>query len=281
MEAPWVITISTFTFAAVFLFGCAWPAMVEMFRRQEQRYDRVLVHHLLIDINPRTAVWLSIVVIAVCGLIGFMVGSSIIIAVIGAAFGFLLPHLTIKHLEQKRYERLEAQLVDGITTLSAGVRAGLTLVQAMELLARNLTGPIRQEFGQLLREYQMGLDLNQAMRNSAARIGSPHYRLLFTAIEMHRQRGGDTGESLDRIAESIRELQRLEGKLDALTSQGRFQAWAMAIMPVVFLGLLYMIDRQGVELLFTQPLGRMLMLVAVLLIATGVVWIRRIMAVEL
>ena len=125
------------------------------------------------------------------------------------------------------------------------------------------------------------MDLNQAMRNSANRIGSSNYRLLFTAIEMHRQRGGDAGESLDRIAESIREIQRLEGKLDALTAQGRLQASMMASMPVVILIILYFIEPDGTRLLFVEPLGRLILVVAMVMIAIAFFWIKRIMAIDI
>ena len=127
----------------------------------------------------------------------------------------------------------------------------------------------------------MGLDLNQAMRNSSNRIGSPLYRLTFTAMEMHRLRGGDSAQSMDRIAESVREISRLEGKLDALTSQGRFQAIGMAVMPFVFFVMLYAIDPQGITMVFTEPMGRVLLLVVVTMIVIAFVWIRKIMSVEI
>jgi len=200
---------------------------------------------------------------------------------VGSLLGLALPVMIVRHLAQKRKKKLELQLVDGITSLASGVRAGLTLIQSMELLVANQKGPIQQEFAQLLREYQMGVDLNQAMANTSNRIGSGNYRLLFTAVEMHRLRGGNTGESLDRIAESIREIQRLEGKLDAITAQGRAQAWMMAIAPVFIVGIYWMIDPEGADSMLTEPTGKIIMLGAALLILIGYLWIRKIMAVDI
>jgi len=279
---PTQLMISAVVLAAVFVFvNYGWATIAALFHRQERRYERVLVNELLIDIHPRTAVGLAIACIAISALLGFLIADGLGWAVIGGVIGVFVPNLIIRHLEQKRRHRLDVQLVDGIVTLASGVRAGLTLIQSMELVANNATAPIKQEFSQLLREYQMGLDLNEAMRNAAARIGSPHYRLLFTAIQMHRQRGGDAGESLDRIAAAVRELQRLEGKLDALTSHGRYQAWLMASMPVLFLLLYYVIEPQSVTRVFVEPLGRILLLAATALIVTAFFWIRKIMSVDL
>ena len=265
------------------LVVCYWggPWVLEQLRKQERRYHRSLNERLLLDASPRLAVafvWASIGVFAL--FIGLVTGSPWG-AAIGAAGGAFLPPMVLRHLEEKRQQRLETQLVDGLTTLASAVRAGLNLVQAMELLVRNGASPLRDEFAQLLKEYQLGQSLDEAMRSAANRIGSRHYRLVFTAIETHRQRGGDTGESLDRIADSIREIQRLEGRLDALTAQGRSQARFMGIMPVVMLGILALIDPGAVELLFTEALGRILLLVAAVLIVVGFLWIRRIMSVDL
>ena len=258
-----------------------WHPFRRWFQREERRYEQVLVYELLMPVNPRHALYLQGLAMLVAGVVFDLIGGGLIWFAIGAGITFFLPNVTIRHLEEKRRERLDLQLVDGITTLASAVRAGLNLVQAMELLVKNSAGPVKQEFSQLLHEYNMGMDLNQAMRNSANRIGLQNYRLLFTAIEMHRVRGGDTGESLDRIAESIREIQRLEGKLDAITAQGRTQARMMAAMPVVIILIYWVIDPDGVNLLITEPLGRVVLLIAGAMIVGGFFWIKRIMAVDI
>ncbi len=282
MPHPTLLLASALTFTSIYMFvryGYAWSIAVAL--RQEQAYDRVLRQQLLIDIEPRTALACSAGIILFFGLFTYIATHSFLAGFTIALLAMLLPNLVVRHLESKRLQKLENQLVDGLTTLASAARAGLNLVQSMELLERNAVAPIKQEFGQLLREYRLGMDLNQAMQNTSNRIGSQLYRLTFTAIQMHRLRGGDTAESLDRIAESIRDISRLEGKLDALTSQARYQASFMAMMPVVFLFLLWSIDPQGVGLLFSEPAGRMLLLGVVVLIVTAFIWIRNIMAVEI
>jgi len=249
--------------------------------RQEEAYDAVLRRQLLMDVNPRMVIAAKAAFMVVAFLFGYALGENVIFGFVAAALAYGTPVLVVRHMAQKRREKLNTQLVDGLTTLASSVRAGLNLVQAMEILEENHTGPIKQEFGAILREYAMGLDLNQAMRNAADRINSPLYRLTFTAIEMHRIRGGDTGESLDRIAESIREIQRLEGKLDALTSQGRMQATMMAVMPLVFLGILYLIMPEQVTLLFTDNIGRLILLAVTIAIVGGFLWIRKIMTIDI
>jgi len=278
----WHLAISLTVFAAAFLFVYAgWPWGAALVQRQERWYERVLIQQLLLDISPRSAVALAWGGMLVMGSVFYIVGESVIWFVLGTVAGGFAPNLVVHHLELKRRQRLEFQLVDTVTTLASAMRANLNMVQAFELLVTNSIGPIRQEFAQLLREYDMGLDLGKAMQNAAKRIGSSHYRLLFTPLQKHRRRGGNVGETLDSLAESIREIQRLEGKLDALTAQGRSQARMMAAMPVVLLGVIYLIEPEGVEALFAEPMGRFILASAVLMIAGAFWWIRRIMTVDI
>ncbi len=282
MDLFWHLLITLTWLVGVYgLVRYGLPMAVARFAKMEASLDTSLNQHLLMDMHPRVAMAGAGLMILVCGMFIWLVSGSLVWGVLGMAVGMVFPPVVLRSLERQRKTRLEAQLVDGIMTLASGMRAGLTLVQAMELLVANGAGPIKQEFAQLLREYQMGLDLNQAMRNTSNRVGSSHYRLLFTALEMHRQRGGDSAQSLDRIAESIREIQRLEGKLDALTAQGRSQARMMAGMALVVLGVYYVIDPEGVTKLFLEPVGRLLLLSAGMMIVIGFLWIKRIMAVDI
>lgn len=281
-DAIWLTAISAGTFAAVYLMiASGWTILRDQLTKLERRLELTLNRQLLLNIPTRPA--LGAIAFAMFGTglgLWWLLGSPLMI-IIGIAAGAFLAQAVLAHLEHKRRKHLDQQIVDGITTMGSGVRAGLNLVQSMQLLVRHSTGPIRQEFSHLLKEYDLGIDLNRAMRNTSERIGSTYYRLLFTAIEAHRQRGGDLSESLDHIADSIREIQRLEGRLEALTAQGRSQARFMAILPVVILFILAGIFPQETHQLIAEPIGRIILLISAGLIATGLFWIRRIMQVQM
>lgn len=249
--------------------------------RQAISYDRVLRRQLLLDIDPIHVVWFNIGSVVVIFLLATLITGNLLAGLIFATVTVFIPHLLIKHLETKRRERLERQLVDGLTTLASGTRAGLNLVQSMQLIVENYKGPIHQEFRQILSEYEMGMDLNLALRSASNRIGSMLYRLTFTAIEMHRVRGGDSSESMDRLSDSVREIQKLEGKLDAITAQGRMQALFMSAMPVVIIIMMFFLLPDHTALLFTDPRGRVMLMLCILMISGGYFWIRKIMQVDI
>ncbi len=284
VAANWMVAIlfNVLIFAAVFgavMIG-ARP-LRQLVRRQEEYYESVLRDKLLIDVNPRSATVLTGIGIVVLGLIGYAVTGSDVGAIGGLAVGFVLPYAVLYYLRRKRLRRLEDQLVSGIQTISSSVRAGLNLVQAMEMVARDGPVPLRQEFTHLLREYEFGVPLDEAMANAAGRIGSSDFRLLFSALQTHRERGGDLGETLDRISASIREIQRLEKRVETLTAQGRTSARWLGAMPAAVLLILYFINSESVLSLFRDDLGKAILMVIVGLNVVGFLWIRKIVAIDI
>jgi len=249
--------------------------------RREEYYDRVLRGSLLIDISPRAVTAMSLAVIVLLAIIGYAIIQSVLMVLLGVVLGALLPSVVLKLLRKYRLRRLDDQIVDGIQTLISAVRAGLNLVQAMDLLAKNGPRPISQEFAHLVREYEHGVSLEKAMQNAAGRIGSANYRLLFAALLTHRERGGDLADTLERIAGSIREIYRLEKRVETLTAPNRTAARWMGAMPAVVLGILYLIDPYDVRMLFTTTPGRIVLLIIVALNVIGFLWIRKIVSIDI
>ncbi|MBL7134656.1 MAG: type II secretion system F family protein [Phycisphaerae bacterium] len=277
-----IITSAVIFVATATALWYGWQPIKALSSRQEARYDRTLRGRLLMDVKPRTMTVLSILVIVLLGLIGYTLTENVIGVVLFGAVGIMLPAGAMKVLARRRLGKLENQLVGGIQTLCSGVRAGLNLVQAMELVAKDGPVPLRQEFTHLLREYEYGVPLEEAMDNAAARIGSGDFRLLFAALQTHRERGGDLGGTLDRIADSIREIQRLENQVKTLTAQGRATARWLGAMPIIVLGILYfLVTPEGVKTLFVDDFGKLLLLIMIILNIAGFLWIRKIMAIDI
>ena len=255
---------------------------LEWVRRKESDYAYILGNVLLMQIPARAvtvAMFISMVLLGGAGAIIFRGNIwGILLCSLG---GLFLPNTIIKTLRRKRELKLENQLVPAVRSLASAVRAGLNLVQGMQMLAKEAPNPTRQEFAHLIGEYEYGVPLEEAMDNAADRIGLSDYRLLLSALHTHRQRGGDLGETLDRIAESIREIQRLEKKVRIETSRGRTTARWLGAMPAVMLGMLYFIDPPGVVSLFTEPLGNMILAIVLVLNLIGFLWIRKILSLEI
>ena len=139
--------------------------------------------------------------------------------------------------------------------LSNGLRAGANLSQAMDTVARDLGGPIAEEFGHLLHEHRFGKDMSECLENLAKRMPSEELTLLTTSIRISMQTGGSLAEMMDRISETIRYRIDFKERLKTMTTQGRFEAMAMGAAPFIVLILLYFVNREMVMPLFTTPIG--------------------------
>lgn len=282
-----VVTINStliFLMVASAVFLGARPLLWQL-RQKEREYDDTLNRVLLLGIPPKVIFVLTAVSVLLFGFIGFAIfrgGTRGMMAMfVLGAFGFMFPTFLIRRLRRKRQEKLEDQLVGGIQSLASGVRAGLNLVQGMQMVSRDAPAPLRQEFSHMVREYEYGLSLDVAMENAAARIGLPNYRLLFSALLTHRERGGNLGETLDDIAASIREIQRLEGRVQTLTAQGRATARWLGALPVAILIFLYIFLREDTLSLFREPVGNVILATAFVLNIISFLWIRKIMDIDL
>ena len=285
VEIDWLTLIGT----NLAIFAAAGAAVFLGFRplrsivvQRERRYDSVLRGTMMSSIQPRMVTVFGVMVMVMLGAAAYVISGNVYIAVVASATGALVPGALIKIRLRHRLAKLEDQLVGGVQILASGVRAGLNLVQAMQMVARDSAPPLRHEFAHLMQEYEYGVPLEEAMNKAALRIGSSDYRLLFAALETHRERGGDLGETLDRITASIREIQRLEKRVQTLTAQGRATArWLGAMPPVVMLIMYFQVDSGGVNMLFQDDLGKLILLVIAVMNIVGFLWIKKIMSIDI
>jgi len=265
--------------------AAAWLGVAPMWAlvlRRQAKVAAILHSRLLLDVSPRAVTIISLLVVVIMGFIGYGLTSSALGAMLGGSIGLFVPVVVLRLLWIRRVNRLESQLVSGIQTIASGVRAGLNLVQSMELVARDGPIPLRQEFAHMLREYEYGVSLEEAMDNTAERIGSGDFRLLFAALRTHRERGGDLGATLDRIAESIREIQRLENRVKTLTAQGKATARWLGAMPLVVLAIHYfLISPEDTTTLFTEDVGKLILGAIIILNVAGFLWIRKIVSIDI
>jgi tight adherence protein B len=260
-----------------------------LIRRQEDDFHTALVELFMFDVTPRQLTYVMFGGALVAGLIFSLVAVHSEVTGFGIALtfgagmllGYWVPRLVIFVFQRSRRQKLNEQLIDGLVTLANGMRAGLNLVQSMKLIEQNAQPPISQEFGLMLREFEHGSSVDEVMRRASARIKLHHYRLLFAALETARVRGGNLPQTLDRLGEALREIVRLEEKVRALTAQNKMSAYMMGAMPLVIIGIYYMIEQNWVEVLLNDEYGMLLLAIAVLFWVGGFLWIRKIVTFEI
>ncbi len=222
----------------------------------------------------------SILVALTAGTI-LIVANSLLFAITTAVLLISLPWYVLRRVAERRRLTIEDQLADAMVSLSNAIKAGLSLAQALEILARQSPRPICQEFQQIVGEYQLGKDLEQCLKEAKDRLRSENFALFAAALEASRQSGGRLNETVERIATSVRELQRLERKVRSETAQARTSSLYMALAPPIILLMNYFIDPVHTRMLFTEIPGQMILLLAAGLNLVAYIWARTILNPEI
>ncbi len=213
-----------------------------------------------------------------CTLLGCWLGlGSLIFAVLIAALMAAAPWYLLRRLAERHRQKIEDQLADAMVALANAVRAGLSLAQSLEILAAQCPKPINAEFHQIVAEYNLGKPLERTLTEAKERLRSENFALFAAALMASHQSGGRLNETVERIAQSVLELQRLERKVLAETAQARKSAVYMALAPAFILVVYYFVDPNNTKLLFTHMYGQMLLAAAVVLNLVAYVWARAIL----
>lgn len=193
---------------------------------------------------------------------------------------WMLPLMWIRAKKNKRKAKLEAQLPDMINMTANSLKAGYSLIQSFELLSREMAAPLSEEIQRMLQETRLGISTEQALTNFNERIDSPDLDLIITAMLIQRQVGGNLAEILDTIGETIRERIRIQGEIKTLTAQGKMSMYIFMGLPIVLAAFLFMTNPEYMMPLISEPIGWLLLAIAIIGQIIGVVLIRKIIRIE-
>jgi len=190
------------------------------------------------------------------------------------------PRLLLTVLKARRLKKFNIQLVDALTGMSNALKAGFSITQSFETIARDGENPIAQEFGALLQQTRVGVSFSEALTNLQERVGSADLTLVCLAVETARQTGGNLTGIFEQIAATIRERFRIENRIQTLTAQGKLQGIVVGIMPLIIAIALLIVD-PGMMIPFLRSVAGMVIvgIVAVLLLCGGII-IRKIVRID-
>lgn len=217
--------------------------------------------------------------------VGLVTGPDVLtklsMGVLLGLIGVWLPQRWLKDQEKRRARRFAEQFADAAALIGNSVRSGLSLPQALEVLVREMDDPMAFEVYQVLQQTRVGLPLDTALEQWAARMGNPDLEIFVTAVTIQRQTGGDLGHVLNTLAQTVRERQRIQGQILSLTAQGRLGAIVLCGLPI-FMGVaLYFLNPSRMGLMFSEPLGWGMLGISALTISAGYFLVRRIVDIDI
>ena len=237
------------------------------------------LENMFLFISTRQLVVLTVAVASVFFLLGLVL-ANIYVAFMLGAFGFFIPFIGIRYLKKKRVEKFNRQLVDALTQMSAAFKAGLTLPQAADNISKEIPPPLGQEFSLLVKEIKLGIPIDEALTNMCTRVNSEDLDLVVTSTNIARQLGGNMAEMYDIISATIRERFRLEGRIKALTAQGKMQGWVVALMPLALGLFLYYYRPDLMKPMLAANFGKILVGAIILMEVLGMLFIRKIVNID-
>lgn len=206
------------------------------------------------DLKLKPGEYIALYVITTLGgaLVAFMLGGrQIVSALIGAGLGALIPRWYVGRQKSKRLIRFNDQLPDMLNLMVNGLRAGFSIMQAMETVSKEMPVPICDEFRRVVQEMQLGIPMERSLDNLLRRIPSEDVDFVITAINVQREVGGNLAEILDVISYTIRERIRIKGEIRVLTSQVMYSGKLLSLMPIALMILLWFINRDYMMEFFT------------------------------
>jgi tight adherence protein B len=225
-------------------------------------------------------VFSSVLLGAVLGVVCGGLLHSPLIGIAAAAAGFSIPYLRLSMLRRQRMNTIEEQLPDAIDVIKRALRAGHPFNSAIKLVADDMDGPIAQEFGLMFTDLNYGSDVRRALLGLLNRVPSVTVMALVTSVLVQRETGGNLAEILDQIAKVVRGRFKLGRRVRSLSAEGKMSAWVLAMVPVALVGLMSFSAPTYLPILLTDPLGHKLLYGAGTLGILGVLWIRRIIQIE-
>lgn len=207
------------------------------------------------------------------------IGLALLFGIAVAVLGWMIPPMYLKTLAARRQKAFINQLGDTIGLMANSLRAGYSLLQTIELVSREAPAPMSDEFRRVVREVGLGVSTQQALNNLLRRVPSEDLDLMVSAINIQHEIGGNLGQILDVIGETIRERVRIKGEINVLVAQQKLAGNVIALMPVGMAGILFVVNPDYMSGVLVWP-WVCLPIGAVVLLALGFVAMRKIVAIK-
>jgi len=273
------LLIIIFITGSIVLFCLAVIPLVQeiivSLEKKKEKSMAVELDRLFYDKSPKEIIRLYFILPPLLGLLGLIIFKSIIVLVGGLLLGLFIPNLTLKMRNVQRRHKFNNQILNAIMILSSSLKGGLSLLQALEVVAEEMPPPLNQEIGLVVRENKMGVTLEDALKHLNDRMQMEELTLVLNSIMVARGTGGDLTKVFSRLTTTIRDNRKLKDSIRTLTLQGKMQGTIMSVLPFLFVWWVMTFNRQHFDIMLQSELGRMLIFAAAALQIIGMVLIRK------
>jgi tight adherence protein B len=220
----------------------------------------------------------------VAALVGFALlwalSARLWMGILGAVAGAIGPALFLSSAKARRQAKFMKQLPDTLQLLAGTLKAGYGVLQAIDTVVKEVEDPTATEFQRALTEARLGLPLEDSLGDMAERIDSDDFRWVVVAMNIQRQVGGNLAELLETVAATLRGREQVRRQISALSAEGRLSAIILIALPFVLLGFLLVTNPGYLSPLFSNVIGLIMLATVFVLMVIGVIWIRKMIAID-
>lgn len=197
-------------------------------------------------------IFASIGVLLAIFLFGMVRGwSPIMSLMIGIAAGLGLPYYYVGMLIKKRVQRFTSSFPDALELMVRGLRSGLPIAETLSVVAREVDGPVGEEFKLVGERIKIGKTMDQALAETAERLGTPEFQFFCITLNIQRETGGNLAETLANLSNVLRQRSQMKLKIKAMSSEAKASAWILGCLPFVVFGLITWLNFSYMESFFT------------------------------
>jgi tight adherence protein B len=234
-----------------------------------------------VPLKPAEWTLMHVGVAVLLGLVFLVVsGGGLLATMLGMAIGAVTPWFYLAIKESRRTTAFLERMPDTLQLMAGSLVAGHSLPQSIDAVVREGAEPIAGEFNRALVETRLGVAIEDALDGVATRMRSQDFAWVVMAIRIQREVGGNLAEVLTTVAATLRERARLRRQVRVLSAEGRLSAWILGLLPAVFFAYMVLVRPEYVRLLWTDPVGIVLIVVMLIMLAVGALWLRKAVNVE-
>jgi tight adherence protein B len=281
-EAITLVTIAVAVAITMLVWAGARIGSAGLARYRQLFTERTNVglRELFLFIDPTRLFMINLALMLLVAPLTWIISGSVAPAIVIALLAGLGPRFLLRWMRRRRLEKMEQQLPDTLLMLAGGMKAGVSMTQALGQLVLESRPPVSQEFDLVLREQRLGVTLDEALKNLNDRVPLQSMTLTVAAMRIAGETGGHLAETLERAAQTLRNKLAMEGKIKALTAQGKLQAWVVGALPLFLMFILNKMEPVAMNMLFTTQIGWGTLVVIGLFEFFGVIIIRKIVDID-
>jgi tight adherence protein B len=226
--------------------------------------------------SKRQFFWISGGIAAVMFIFGLLTGGGLLVsATLGGVGAFGLPRWLLSYFKKRREAKFLYAFPDAVDIIVRGVKAGLPLLDCLKMITTESPEPVKSEFRAIVETQAIGMPLGEACGKIYEHVPVPEANFFGIVVSIQQRSGGNLAEALGNLSRVLRDRKKMKAKIQAMSQEAKASASIIGALPVAVMTLVYVTSPNYISLLWTEPLGRVMLAASVVWMSMGVLVMKK------